>query len=283
MRQNWTFDARGRMGGPLLEFRGPWSPEIQEAWQECGRPPLLWDARKGLGTEWIAESAVTDLAIIGALEDDLGVEAASSLESLRLLNAARAPLDWSRLTKLREFHGYDRSGTGFSELPLQTLVMVDLLKTNLEEVPLASLRRLRLTPARRLADLSKLASAAHLEDASLGFLRSIDFTPLGALPRLRRLELIQCRGLTDIEDLSEIAGLEVLELESCSKVESLLPLVSHTNLHVLLLRGSTMPRDGLLADLLNMPSLRRLAVERLPKTADIGRQELDDWNRLHNS
>jgi hypothetical protein len=243
----------------------------------------LWDTRKGLRTDWIAESAVTDLAIIGTLEDDSGVEAASSLESLRLFNAARAPLNWSRLKNLREFHGYDRIGTGFSHLPLETLLMVDLLEPNLEEVPLARLRRLKLAPARKLTDLTELASAARLEDCSLGFLKATDFRSLGALPRLRRLELIQCRGLTNVEHLSGIDGLEVLELDSCSKVESLLPLASNKSLQVLLLRGSSMPRDGLLADLLNMPNLRRLAVERLSKTADIGRPELEEWNRLHNS
>ena len=94
MATTWHFDPGGRAGTGLLEFRGSWTSDVHEGWLRHGRPPVLWEGRKGQNCRWVAESGIDDLAVIGSIEDDSDLSAATGLRALRLFNSGGAALDW---------------------------------------------------------------------------------------------------------------------------------------------------------------------------------------------
>lgn len=260
-----------------LVLRTAWTSTIESIWVEAGKPRISFVPGPEDTLDWVPDTPITRLIVVGPLADHRGVQAATQLEELELATGLSDPLDLSRLTLLRRFSGADVCHFTDSNTSLEWLALSDFRSPTLEDLPIAQLRLLRLMPARRLRDIGTLARARHLVHLGIGWAPLDDWAPLETCLALRELELVSCRQMQDLSVVARLPRLEILELENCRSLRTLDPLRSAQRLRCLSLRGRQGIDDGAFAFLLNLPALEMLSVEVLPRGSDLAAKDLDIW------
>jgi len=138
-----------------------------------------------------------------------------------------------------------------SESKLQTVVGIEELR---------SLQSLALTQV-SLDNLEAIVAAPWLRELHLYMPRRLQsIAPLVGLP-LRVLSIGGTRKIGDIERLTEVAGLEALELEGVGKLSSLSFLRGLRTLERFALIEATV-EDGDMGVLLELPALRRVVLQK---------------------
>ena len=259
-----------------LIFRGQWDDEVRAGWIAAGRPRVSFIPGATDDLDWVPESGITRLIVVGVVGDDSGIERATDLEELELSTSCTARLDLSNLVGLRRLSAPDRCD-GLDATALEWLHLSDYASEDLGGLPIAQLRLLRVMPARRLRRIDALAKGVNLHHIGLGWTRVDDWSVLAACQRLRELELVSCPGLRNLNVVAALPELMSIELDGCRNLTSLRPLAAASKLQYVAIRGQTGVVDGHLEFLLDLPSIRLVAVERMPRGSDLSPARLRAW------
>ncbi len=254
-------------GGRRLVVTGRWSDAARDALLS-GEADSLWlNYARGYSEadlEFLEDLPVRRLLIIdrklGHLEPlsrlgelkELSLEvsrgATLDLQSLPTLRALAADWDvvegsvvdavWIGDLRL---HGYPGRDIALLSHLIELRVLALVQPTRLEDLDgvgvFASLERLELSFARRLAHLDELTDAAD---------------------SFRELDIQACRGFENIDSVAALRHLSWLGLNDCRTIASLHPLTGLAELEVIEAWGDTTVADGDLQPLLTLPRLREL-------------------------
>lgn len=284
--QGIKYSLSERTGAPLASLSGPWRPEFAKRFASGEYVALEVNDSKGFvgeDLEFLAEvPSLRELHVISGLTSDAGVRHCRNLNTLTLTTASVDPVDFKGFTELREVFLSDLKGKeSILELQeLRSLYSYNFPYENLANLrSLKALRRLRIGPARRLSSLEGLAEVGgHLEFVGLYHApRLHSLAQVADLPRLRTLEIYNCRNIEDLSPVARRVELERFLLIDCGEIRSLRPLTACRQLSTLLFYGNTKVRDGDIAVLEELPSLTDVSFQNR-RHYNRRREQLAAWH-----
>jgi Leucine-rich repeat (LRR) protein len=252
--------------GRRMVMKSGWSSDALSAAQSLGVRELELNYAKG----W-ADHDYTFLSQLSELEtleitdwnatDVTPIHAVPGLRRLKVFTYCKTAIDFSRFPSVEECSLEWRTNAGslFEHTGLRKLFInkypgKDLAafeRVNLESLSLASPKLDTLEGIDALKGLM-----------FLGIYVARRLTSLEGLQRLRRLtrlEINDCPKVGDISPVTDLRGLEELQLCNDGEIETLRPLAGHETLRVFLFYESTNIRDGDLSVLKELPNLEHVA------------------------
>lgn len=198
----------------------------------------------------------SDISGLSALEQ------MASLEELNLTAQTKEIIDFTQLTKLRDFYLYWWPGAAsIFHCHWVTSAYFDKLKLN-DYSPLGQLQQLeQLTIANSpIPFLDWLTHLPQLKELYLFNCRNLsDFTPISQLKQLRKIHIEGCNQLNDLTFISSIQTLEECNISGNGELLSVSPLITLKNLKVLFIERSSTITDGDLTPLTQLPKLAILS------------------------
>lgn len=227
--------------GLRFVLRGPWHPRMQDSFRLAGCTEFELNSGKGWLEDHVAFLAgfpdLRGLVILTPFLKECSVIAdLAQLEFLELDSNCKGTLDFSKFIHLSDCgFNWKKGGesifscTGLKRLFINRLPAHDLTQMsglheiddlillspalqNLNGAPgLGNLRSVRIGAASKLNDISGISSCKTIEIAEFSQCRKVgDFSPLGKLPRLKRIEIIDCSKIERLQWISELGDLEEL-------------------------------------------------------------------------
>lgn len=214
--------------------------------------------------EFLRELPVRELVIVDRRLTSLSpvLDLGDTLEMLHVTTHPSLLIDLERLPRLvdlsadwKQVEATIRSAKELRRLHLGRYSLRDL--DPLAE--LQNLERLALTDRPRLWSLDGLGGLHRVHEllVSMGN-ELVDFSALRESPQLVDLDLEGCRGLADLEILSECRAVRRLNLADCGDIHSVAPLRHMGNIEVLLMYGNTLITDSDLTPISDLPRLKEL-------------------------
>lgn len=258
-------DDRGPLEG--VRLKGCWGPEIAAAMKERRIPALqanyAW-GWKGDGCAFLREVPwLRGLQLIsGTIKDLSPVSELLDLERLSFSCHSRRAIDFSGLKRLQSCSMNWLPG---AESVFRCEGLESLYLDGAKEAQLAGINELRSLKRLTIAN-SNLSSLAVLDDLfqleKLELLNCRKLSQIDGLYRFERLKWLSIDGSKAIQDFAPVAavsGLEILNLSDCGKIRTLAFSRSLTKLRAFAFAGSaTTVEDGDLSPLDYLPQLAML-------------------------
>ena len=258
-------DDRGPLEG--VRLKGCWGPEVAAVMKERRIPALqasyAW-GWKSDGCVFLREVPwLRGLELIsGTIEDLSPVADLVGLERLNLSCHSRRPVDFSGLQRLQScsMNWFPGGETVFRCKGLESLYLDGAKEAQLAGInELRSLKRLTIANS-DLRSLAAIDGPFQLEKLELLNCRKL--TQIDELDRFERLKWLVIGGSKVIQDFAPvagIAGLEILSLSDCGKIRTLAFSRSLKKLRAFAFAGSsTTVEDGDLSPLEDLPQLAML-------------------------
>ena len=258
-------DDRGPLEG--VRLKGCWGPEVAAVMKERRIPALqasyAW-GWKSDGCVFLREVPwLRGLELIsGTIEDLSPVADLVGLERLNLSCHSRRPVDFSGLQRLQScsMNWFPGGETVFRCKGLESLYLDGAKEAQLAGInELRSLKRLTIANS-DLRSLAAIDGPFQLEKLELLNCRKL--TQIDELDRFERLKWLVIGGSKLIQDfvpVAGIAGLEILSLSDCGKIRTLAFSRSLKKLRAFAFAGSsTTVEDGDLSPLEDLPQLAML-------------------------
>lgn len=257
--------------GPNLVVTDAWSDDIARALAAGGIEGLTLNYARGFkggDLRFIDGLPLRRLNLLARTIDDLGVlyTLGGTLESLNLTAGSAARLDLSRFPHLVDLgtdlaHVFEsiHSATSLRSLYLGGYAWADLQPLG-GLIELESLQLKDRPAVESLDGLQNFPKLTSLQVAGASKLR--DLTALrDQAPRLKSLDFRGSTKFSELDDMSSLANLELLDISQCGSIYSLRPLTSLARLAELFMSESTRIEDSDLSPLLALPKLRELSIQ----------------------
>ncbi len=264
-------------GAPMVSLRGQWRDRYARYFTDGGYTALELNGAKGFVGEDLDFlqhiPTLRELVVLSGVPSDAGLRHCPLLERLHLTTASTDHVDLRPFVHLRTVFLGALQGKE-SVLALERLTSFYLYGYPYADlVPLAALtnlERLEIGPAPRLASLYGLERVAG-RLTFFGVYHAPRLSTLDDLPQasgLRTLEIDSCRGLSDLSPIGRLPRLRRLALIDCGELASLRPMETCAELAEFFFYGTTKIRDGDLS-----------VLERLPQLSDVAFQNRRHYNR----
>lgn len=161
----------------------------------------------------------------------------------------------------------------FSSNFLQRVNVIDFPDKNLGRWKFNErLRVLRLESNKleSLAGLERFPNVHELYLFKCPKLRTLDV--IESASSLEKIGIARCPAFRDLSPVASLARLTELEIEDCGEIESLKPIAKCKKLQLLQIAGKTTVIDGDFADLIKLPSLKRVLLAERKHYSHTGSQ-----------
>ncbi|MCP5153963.1 MAG: hypothetical protein H6983_07355 [Ectothiorhodospiraceae bacterium] len=249
-----------------IEVNGPWDDRIRDHIAREGIRALVLNSAKGWsGTDYgfLRElDQIEELKILASAGTNVAaLEEMRALERLSLTVVTRETVDFTRLANLRQayVHWWPGARSIVEARGLRSLYLDRVKLPSFSALcGLEALESLTLANASiaSIADIECLSGLTRLE--LLNCRKLADFAGLERFTRLRRLVISGSKALREIDFVSGMRELEMLDISDNGAVATLAPLAKATSLRALAMAGGTNVEDGDLSVLTGLPRLAML-------------------------
>lgn len=129
-----------------------------------------------------------------------------------------------------------------NDLPIISLILNDVPITDLSDLKLPNLKRLRLNNV-YVSDLTPISSMINLESLDIVNMENLDLSPLKKLHNLKKLNLTNT-PISDISSLSKLTNLKTLDLWD-TKVIDISPIFGLNDLKQIYLNNPKIPEQDI--------------------------------------
>lgn len=245
---------------------GPWVQEIGVFIRDAGIKSLYLNCSKGwrdTDYSFLADlDTVEELRIITSPANNIAaVEGMVNLKELSLTCCTKETVDFSKLTRLKRcyLNWWDGASSIFECRSLENLYLDEIrIKDYSKLGQLNNLHYLTLAncSVESMSWLSQLNQLTEL--AALNCRKLKDFSSIGSCKSLKRLTIDGSKHLTELDFLSGLYNLEVINISNNGEIENLKPLSRLKNLKAVAFAGSTAIVDGDLSIFESLPKLSML-------------------------
>ncbi|MBD1592250.1 hypothetical protein HC744_09445 [Arthrobacter sp. S1_S22] len=257
--------------GVDLVVKGPWTSLCQDVVTSGAVDGLVLNTAHGFAApdlEFLESWPLARLKILARHIADLSpiYRLSESLTDLDVLTAPSTALDLSELPHIASLGAdWEQVSKTLSGLEhLKALFLRHFNPTDLRSLGVhPELESVRLKDRPKLVSLDGLEDLTHLKELGIFLATKLqDISALSSMSApLSRLELVACKGISEIGPLQGLKALKFLNLSECGAIQSIRPLAYLEGLEEFHAYGSTRVSDGDLAPLLQLPNLRALSLQ----------------------
>jgi len=223
-----------------IRINGAWDQEIPSFMKSEKMAGLHFNYTRGWqGTDFQFLEDIDGLRLLDIVSvpvDRLNVvEDLTELESLSLSCHWKQPINLSRLENLKHcFLGWDKGAETIFQCDALQYLYIDMFK---------------------LKDYSALSNLRDIKTLTIANSSFADLLVLSGMKQIKKLELINCRGLESLKGVEQLKTLEWLSIDGCRKINTINDVSELSNLRILQFRDTKQ-----LASIKPISSLKQLQV-----------------------